>query len=85
LELVHADSEQLLSDVTATAALAERISGAVRRLDAAQRNVTSTLDVIGLILERASAIAGVQQALEALDYERAARWVLGAGGWRWSV
>lgn len=36
LELVHADIEQLLSGVGATAKLAERISSRVRRLDAVQ-------------------------------------------------
>lgn len=74
LELVHADIQQLLSGVGATAQLAERISSQVRRLDAAQGRVQDTISVISLILDRANCIAGVQSALDGGDYESAARW-----------
>ena len=73
LELVHADSEQLLTGVAATAQLAERISSHVRRLDATQGRVQETLRVISLILERTTCIAGVQSAMAAEDFESAAK------------
>eukprot|EP00798_Chlamydomonas_sp_ICE-L_P008858 gene8858-3742_t len=72
LELVHADSEQLLSSIQSTATLAEHISGKVRRLDCVQGRVQGTLDKINLILDRTNCINGVQEAMDSEDYESAA-------------
>jgi hypothetical protein len=75
LELIHADSEQLVSSVQSTAQLAERISGKVRRLDTAQTRVQDTLGRINLILDRTSCINGVQSAMEHEDWESAAQYI----------
>jgi hypothetical protein len=75
LELIHADSEQLLAGVHSTAQLAERISGKVRRLDTAQTRVQETLGRINLILDRTSCINGVQTAMDQEDWESAANYI----------
>jgi hypothetical protein len=72
LELVRADAEQLLNSVQATAQHADRIGSRVRRLDLQQGNVSETLDLINLILDRTHCVSGVQQAMAAGDYDTAA-------------
>lgn len=72
LELARADAEQLLGSVQSTAQLADRIGSRVRSLDLQQSNVTETLDLISLILDRTHCVSGVQQAMAAQDYDTAA-------------
>jgi hypothetical protein len=45
----------------------------VRRLDQQQTNVTDTLELINLILDRTHCISGVQQALANQEYDTAAQ------------
>ncbi|KAF5839440.1 hypothetical protein DUNSADRAFT_725 [Dunaliella salina] len=73
LEVVRADSEQLLGSAKSTAELADHISGKVRRLDLAQTRVNEVLESISLILDRTACINGVQAAMDSEDYEVAAR------------
>eukprot|EP00250_Pteridium_aquilinum_P033733 c6169_g1_i1 orf=150-2504(+) len=75
LEIVKADSDQMLSSVASTCALADHVSGKVRELDRAQSRVQSTLARIDAIVERANCIDGAKQALDALDYESAAKFI----------
>ncbi|MCO5587203.1 hypothetical protein L7F22_041150 [Adiantum nelumboides] len=75
LEIVKADSDQMLSSVASTCALADHVSGKVRELDHAQSRVQSTLTRIDAILERANCIDGAKQALDSLDYESAAKFI----------
>ncbi|EFJ43661.1 component of oligomeric golgi complex 4 [Volvox carteri f. nagariensis] len=75
LELVRADCEQLLQSVQGTAQLADNISSKVRQLDLVQGRVQSVLSKINLILDRTNCINGVQSAMEAEDYEAAARYI----------
>ncbi|GFR44918.1 hypothetical protein Agub_g6003, partial [Astrephomene gubernaculifera] len=75
LELVRADCEQLLQSVHGTAQLADNISSKVRQLDLVQGRVQAVLTKINLILDRTNCINGVQSAMEAEDYEAAARYV----------
>lgn len=72
LELVRADAEQLFNSVQSTAQHADRIGSRVRRLDLQQGNVSETLDLINLILDRTHCVSGVQQAMAAGDYDTAA-------------
>ncbi|WIA35384.1 hypothetical protein OEZ86_003832 [Tetradesmus obliquus] len=72
LELVRADAEQLFNSVQATAQHADRIGSRVRRLDLQQGNVSETLGLINLILDRTHCVSGVQQAMAAGDYDTAA-------------
>lgn len=72
LELARADAEQLFKSVQSTAQLADHIGGRVRRLDQQQSNVTETLDLINLILDRTHCVSGVQQAMTAQDFDTAA-------------
>lgn len=73
LELARADAEQLFKSVQSTATTADRIGSRVRRLDQQQTNVTETLELINLILDRTHCISGVQQALASHDYDTAAQ------------
>jgi hypothetical protein len=73
LELARADAEQLFKSVQSTATTADRIGSRVRRLDQQQTNVTDTLELINLILDRTHCISGVQQALASHDYDTAAQ------------
>lgn len=73
LELARADAEQLFKSVQSTASTADRIGSRVRRLDQQQTNVTETLELINLILDRTHCISGVQQALASHDYDTAAQ------------
>eukprot|EP00878_Enallax_costatus_P016453 GHUV01017258.1.p1 GENE.GHUV01017258.1~~GHUV01017258.1.p1 ORF type:complete len:570 (+),score=170.72 GHUV01017258.1:179-1888(+) len=73
LELARADAEQLFKSVQSTAQLADRIGSRVRCLDQQQSNVTETLDLINLILDRTHCVRGVQQAMAAQDYDTAAQ------------
>jgi hypothetical protein len=73
LDLIRTDAEQLFRSVQATAATADRIGSRVRRLDQQQGNVTDTLDLISLILDRTHCVSGVQQAMAAHDYDTAAQ------------
>lgn len=75
LEIVKADSDQMLSSVRGTCALAEHVSGKVRELDLAQSRVQETLNRIDVIVDRSSCIDGVKTALESEDYEAAAKYV----------
>ncbi|KAH9305483.1 hypothetical protein KI387_009887 [Taxus chinensis] len=75
LEIVKADSDQMLLSVSSTCDLADHVSGKVRELDLAQSRVQSTLTRIDAIVERGNCIDGVKQALESEDYEAAAKYV----------
>lgn len=75
LEIVKADSDQMLVSVSSTCDLADHVSGKVRELDLAQSRVQSTLTRIDAIVERANCIDGAKQALESEDYESAAKYV----------
>jgi hypothetical protein len=75
LELVRADSEQLLGALRPTAAAAERIGGRVRRLDGVQVRVRAALALVDLILDRTGCVSGVQGAMQAGDFEAAAGFI----------
>lgn len=75
LELVHADSEQLLASIQSTAQLADQISSKVRHLDHLQTRVQGTLSLVNLILERTNCVSGVQQALANQEYELAGEFI----------
>ncbi|KAJ8748462.1 hypothetical protein K2173_003358 [Erythroxylum novogranatense] len=75
LDIVKADSDHMLSNVRSTCDLADHVSAKVRELDLAQSRVNSTLLRIDAIVERGNCIDGVKNALEAEDYESAARYV----------
>eukprot|EP00249_Psilotum_nudum_P021597 c28167_g1_i1 orf=66-2351(+) len=75
LELVKADSDQMLSSVRSTCDLADRVSSKVRELDLAQSRVQATLGRIDAIVDRANCIDGAKRALESEDYEAAAKYV----------
>lgn len=75
LEFVRSDSDQMLLSVQSTCALADHVSGKVRELDLAQSRVQSTLARIDAIVDRTNCIDGAKQALEAEDYETAAKYV----------
>jgi len=73
LELARADAEQLVNSVQPTAALADRIGSRVKRLDQQQRNVTATLELINLVLDRTRCVSGVQQAMAAQRLRHSSR------------
>lgn len=75
LEIVKADSDQMLLSVSSTCDLADHVSGKVRELDLAQSRVQSTLTRIDAIVERGNCIDGAKQALESEDYEAASKYV----------
>jgi hypothetical protein len=75
LELVRADSDQMAASVRSTCTLAEHVSGKVRELDMAQSRVQDAITRINAIVDRTSCIEGVKTALEAEDYEAAAKYV----------
>ncbi|KAL5572211.1 hypothetical protein UlMin_021808 [Ulmus minor] len=75
LEIVKAESDHMLSNVSSTADLADHVSGKVRELDFAQSRVKSTLQRLDAIVERGNCIDGVKKALEGEDYEAAANYV----------
>lgn len=65
----------MLASVRSTCALADHVSGKVRELDLAQSRVQSTLARIDAIVDRANCIDGAKQALEAEEYESAAKYI----------
>ncbi|XP_022716417.1 conserved oligomeric Golgi complex subunit 4 [Durio zibethinus] len=75
LEIVKAESDHMLSNITSTCDLADQVSRKVRELDLAQSRVNSTLLRIDAIVERGSCIDGVKSALDAEDYESATTYV----------
>lgn len=75
LDIVKAESDYMLANVSSTAALADAVSRKVRELDFAQSRVKSTLRRLDAIVERGSCIDGVKKALESEDYEAAANYV----------
>lgn len=75
LDIVKAESDHMLSNVSSTADLADHVSGKVRELDFAQSRVRSTLQRLDAIVERGNCIDGVKKALESEDYEAAANYV----------
>ncbi|PQM42618.1 conserved oligomeric Golgi complex subunit 4 [Prunus yedoensis var. nudiflora] len=75
LHIVKADSDHVLANVTSTCDLADQVSAKVRELDLAQSRVKSTLLRLDAIVERGNCIDGVKQALDAQDYESAAKYV----------
>ncbi|PQQ01831.1 conserved oligomeric Golgi complex subunit 4 [Prunus yedoensis var. nudiflora] len=75
LDIVKADSDHVLANVTSTCDLADHVSAKVRELDLAQSRVKSTLLRLDAIVERGNCIHGVKQALDAQDYESAAKYV----------
>ena len=62
--MVKADAEGLADSVRGTSALSERVSRKVRELDSAQSNIHEAMQRIGVIVDRTSAVDGVQQALQ---------------------
>jgi hypothetical protein len=72
LATLRADAQSLADGITGTASLAERVSRAVRQLDAAQSRVKETLTHIDAAVGRAEAVEGLRSALVAEDYEGAA-------------
>ncbi|OMO65533.1 Conserved oligomeric Golgi complex, subunit 4 [Corchorus olitorius] len=75
LEIVKAESDHMLANITSTCDLADQVSRKVRELDLAQSRVNSTLLRIDAIVERGNCIDGVKSALEAEDYESATKCV----------
>ncbi|PQQ16052.1 conserved oligomeric Golgi complex subunit 4 [Prunus yedoensis var. nudiflora] len=75
LDIVKADSDHVLGNVTSTCDLADHVSAKVRELDLAQSRVKSTLLRLDAIVERGNCLDGVKQALDAQDYESAAKYV----------
>ncbi|KAG4158230.1 hypothetical protein ERO13_D02G107800v2 [Gossypium hirsutum] len=75
LDIVKAESDHMLSNVTSTCHLADQVSRKVRELDLAQSRVNSTLLRIDAIVERGNCIGGVKSALDAEDYESATNYV----------
>jgi conserved oligomeric Golgi complex subunit 4 len=72
LELARADAEALVAAVRPTAADAARIGGRVRCLDALSGNVSATLELVELILQRTHCVSGVQAAMAAGDLDAGA-------------
>ncbi|KAK4268940.1 hypothetical protein QN277_022164 [Acacia crassicarpa] len=75
LDIVKADSDHMLSNVSSTCDLADDVSRKVRELDLAQSRVRSTLLRIDAIVERGNCLEGVDKALGIEDYESAAKYV----------
>ncbi|MFQ6629011.1 hypothetical protein Gotur_006875 [Gossypium turneri] len=75
LDIVKAESDHMLSNITSTCHLADQVSRKVRELDLAQSRVNSTLLRIDAIVERGNCIDGVKSALDAEDYESATNYV----------
>ncbi|KAB2077940.1 hypothetical protein ES319_A06G127600v1 [Gossypium barbadense] len=75
LDIVKAESDRMLSNITSTCDLADQVSRKVRELDLAQSRVNSTLLRIDAIVERGNCINGVKSALDAEDYESATEYV----------
>ncbi|KAE8685642.1 Conserved oligomeric Golgi complex subunit 4 [Hibiscus syriacus] len=75
LDIVKAEADHMLSNVTSTCDLADQVSRKVRELDLAQSRVNSTLHRIDAIVERGNCIDGVKSALDAEDYESATNYV----------
>lgn len=75
LDIVAADAQYMLANVSSTCDLADQVSRKVRELDLAQSRVNSTLLRIDAIVERSNCIDGVRKALEAEDFESAAKYV----------
>ncbi|XWS20610.1 hypothetical protein CRYUN_Cryun31cG0117400 [Craigia yunnanensis] len=75
LDIVKAESDHMLSNITSTCDLADQVSRKVRELDLAQSRVNSTLLRIDAIVERGNCIDGVKSALDAEDYESATKYV----------
>ncbi|XWS16604.1 hypothetical protein CRYUN_Cryun34aG0103800 [Craigia yunnanensis] len=75
LDIVKAESDHMLSNITSTCDLADQVSCKVRELDLAQSRVNSTLLRIDAIVERGNCIDGVKSALDSEDYESATKYV----------
>ncbi|XP_028752306.1 conserved oligomeric Golgi complex subunit 4 [Neltuma alba] len=75
LDIVKADSDHMLSNVSSTCDLADDVSRKVRELDLAQSRVRSTLLRIDAVVERGNCLEGVDKALGIEDYESAAKYV----------
>ncbi|GMI89880.1 Conserved Oligomeric Golgi Complex 4 [Hibiscus trionum] len=75
LDIVKAEADHMLSNITSTCDLADQVSRKVRELDLAQSRVNSTLHRIDAIVERGNCIDGVKSALDAEDYESATNYV----------
>lgn len=75
LDIVAADSHHMLANVSSTCDLADQVSRKVRELDLAQSHVNSTILRIDAIVKRSNCIDGVRKALEAEDFELAAKYV----------
>ncbi|XP_010934198.1 conserved oligomeric Golgi complex subunit 4 [Elaeis guineensis] len=75
LDLARSEAGLLISSVCSTAELADQVSRKVRELDLAQSRVHSTLSRIDAIVERSHCLDGARRALDAEDFETAARFV----------
>ncbi|KAL8494828.1 hypothetical protein ACS0TY_019128 [Phlomoides rotata] len=75
LEIVKAESSDMLSNVSSTSALADQVSAKVRHLDLAQSRVQDTLLRIDAIVDRSNCLDGVHKSLLAEDFESAASYI----------
>ncbi|KAI9002120.1 COG4 transport protein-domain-containing protein [Hyaloraphidium curvatum] len=73
LGILKNDAGQLLEVVSRTAALAEKISEKVRRLDLEQSRVRSTMKLVEDIQELKTLVTGVDVAMSGNDFESAAK------------
>eukprot|EP01025_Chloroclados_australasicus_P002966 TRINITY_DN1067_c2_g1_i1.p1 TRINITY_DN1067_c2_g1~~TRINITY_DN1067_c2_g1_i1.p1 ORF type:complete len:753 (-),score=108.49 TRINITY_DN1067_c2_g1_i1:482-2740(-) len=73
VELVLADAEQLAESVGSTATLADKVSTNVRKLDQVQTNVEKALQRLQLLQQRSEGLTGLQNALDAANYDKAAQ------------
>lgn len=72
LQTLHSDSQGLSAAITKASMLAESISGKVRVLDTAKRNVYAALKRVDDIIDLKNCVDGVQQAMTSGNYEQAA-------------
>ena len=73
--LILGRAEGLCRRLEGSSGLAERVSSRVRQLDTAQERVRGTLARLDALVDRANALQGLRTALDAVDYEEAARYV----------
>ena len=72
LEVIKDEASKLALGIHSTSELSERVSHKIRQLDTAKSRVHSTLERIGVIVDRGNAVDGVRKALDDEDFETAA-------------
>ncbi|KAI0262967.1 COG4-domain-containing protein [Gloeopeniophorella convolvens] len=70
---LHADAGRLAHKVGATARTAARVGGRVRALDEEMHRVREASDRVGQVMELKAALAALQAAIDAQDWESATR------------